>query len=91
MKRVVLTDHARFEMERRGIPEDTVYRVAAAPEQVVPAPRGRMIYQSRLSRSQGGRPLLVRAVVEERGDTLTVVTVYASSKIAKYWQPEAER
>ncbi|MFO7917510.1 MAG: DUF4258 domain-containing protein, partial [Anaerolineae bacterium] len=43
-----LTDHARFQMQRRQITDSCIGRVLAAPEQIERAREGRMIYQSRI-------------------------------------------
>jgi len=90
MKPVVISDHARFETARREIPEDLVRQVAIAPGQVVSSPKGRMVYQSLVSNPVSGRRMLLRVVIEEREDTLFVVTAYKTSKVEKYWQPEVE-
>lgn len=67
-----------------------VLRVAAAPDQVVPALRGRAVHQSLVPESGAGRQRLLRVVLEEQGDALVIVTAYVTSRIAKYWQLEAE-
>ena len=90
MKPVVISDHARFEMERRQIPEDSLRQVAMAPDQVVSSRKGRTVYQSLVSDSVSGRRMLLRVVIEERGGALFVVTAYKTSKVEKYWQPEVE-
>jgi hypothetical protein len=43
-----ITDHARFEMERRGISEAEIVRVLSAPEQSDLVRPGRAVYQSRI-------------------------------------------
>jgi hypothetical protein len=60
-KLTVISDHARFEMQRRGITEAEVTAIVRSPGQVLPAPRGREIRQSRIS---SGR-MLLRVVVKE--------------------------
>lgn len=77
-----LTDHARKEAERRSIPLAVLDAVLRAPGQIVPAHSGRRVYQSQVE--IGGKLYLVRVVVEET-DPLTVVTVYRTSNISKYW------
>jgi hypothetical protein len=34
--------------------------------------------------------MLLRVVVEQHPDAVFVVTVYRTSKVEKYWQPEVE-
>lgn len=77
-----LSDHAREEAQRRDIPLEMLIAILQAPEQIVDAHSGRKIYQSRFEFE--GRPYLVRAVVALT-DPLTVITVYRTSKIEKYW------
>ncbi len=91
MKRVIVTNHARFEMNRRGIDEEAVLRVAATPDQVAPARPGRVVHQSLIPGDAAGGRRLLRVILEEQGDALVVVTAYVTSRIAKYWQSEAER
>ncbi|MFQ5811058.1 MAG: DUF4258 domain-containing protein [Armatimonadota bacterium] len=90
MHRVVITNHARFELHRRGIPEEDVREVALAPEQVVFSSKRREVRQSRVHGPVTGRTMLLRVVVEKREGTLVVVTAYKTSKMDKYWVPEAE-
>ncbi len=90
MRRVILTEHAQFEMARRGLSEDVVRRIALDPEQVVSSSLGRQVRQSRVQESADTRLLLVRVVVVEGKGILTVITAYRTSKIAKYWQAEPE-
>lgn len=81
-----LTDHAREEAERRSIPLDVLDSVINKPGQVVEAHSGRKVYQSQIEIE--GKLYLVRAIVEET-DPLTVITVYRTSNIKKYWSDEA--
>lgn len=86
--RVSLTEHARSEAQRRGISEETVLQIARAPEQRVAASSGREIRQSRVRDPVSGKLHLVRVVVESGPDEDTIVTVYRSSKIRKYWSEQ---
>ena len=90
MTRVVVSSHARFEMERRQILEEAVCQVALAPQQVVSSAKRRAIHQSRVDDAASGRKMLLRVVVEQRQDAVFVVTAYRTSKIEKYWQPEVQ-
>ncbi len=77
-----ITDHAREEAERRGIPLDILGRVMESPGQIVHAHSDRKAYQSKVEID--GKLYVVRAIVE-MSEPLTVVTVYRTSKIEKYW------
>ncbi len=57
------------------------------PEQRYPESDGTDILQSRFM-SENGRMYLLRAILAPDGDPPVVITVYRTSKIAKYWRPE---
>ena len=78
-----LSAHARVELERRKIPLLLVDSIMSAPEQKVSGHEGIVCYQSRVEIL--GRQYLVRAMVNEATDPATVVTIYRTSKITKYW------
>lgn len=80
-----LSDHAKEEMERRRIPRHLLDSVLDHPQQIVPAERGKKAYQSRTDFG-GGKIYLLRAIVAVDTDPATVVTVYRTSKIEKYWR-----
>ena len=75
--------HADEEISRRGIPREVVDAILRKPEEKVPGFGGRQVYQS-LHKFKGGKVFLVRVVVDERLTPPLVVTVYRTSKIAKY-------
>jgi hypothetical protein len=81
-----ITDHARDEAERRGIPLDVLQTVMESPGQIIEAHSERKVYQSKVEIH--GKLYMVRAVVELT-DPLMVVTVYRTSKIKKYWSDES--
>lgn len=85
-KELVISDHARFELERRQIDESLVQEVARAPGQVVAASKGRLVYQNRYFDTAEGKEMVLRLVVEPRQDSLYIVTAYKTSRIEKYWQ-----
>jgi hypothetical protein len=82
----VITGHAVFEMERRGIREETVRKVLAAPEQQLEDRPGRIILQSRVSLGAPPKIYLVRVFVDMDRRPAEVVTVYFTNKISKYWK-----
>lgn len=71
-------------MARRGISRDIVERVLAAPAQKVPEHGAIVSYQSIVEIDQ--KAYLVRVMVNETTTPPTVVTVYRTSKIEKYWR-----
>ena len=80
-----ITEHARQEMTRRSVSQDKLNKVLEQPQQVVPAQSGRKIYPSQLDFGEG-KIYLVRVIVEDKNEQATVVTVYRTSKIEKYWR-----
>ena len=80
----VLTTHALEEMVRRQIDPAWVERVMKEPEQRLPGAGNRAILQARIETE--GKIFLVRCVVEDWRNPPVVVTVYRTSKIAKYWR-----
>lgn len=81
-----LTDHARTEMARRQIQESDVASVLAALEQTETIRAGREVYQSRLTLGDPAATYLLRVFVDVDRQPPDVVTVYRTSKIAKYWR-----
>lgn len=83
-----LTNHARFEMERRGISETEVARVLSTPEQTDLVRPGRAVYQSRMAFREPAKTYLLRVLVDIDRDPAEVVTAYRTSKVEKYWMSE---
>lgn len=81
-----VTDHARDEMVRRQISEEDVAKVLVAPEQTETVREGREVYQSRLQSGEPPRTYLLRVFVDIDRFPPEVVTVYRTSKVAKYWR-----
>ena len=81
-----LTDHAHAEISRRQISESAVEQVLSAPEQAEVVREGRIVYQSRIQSSEGGKVYLLRVFVDVDRDPAEVVTVYRTSKIGKCWR-----
>jgi len=81
----VFTSHAKTEMARRSINEQTAVDVLARPEQRHFVRTGREVFQSRVM--MNGNSYIVRVFVDTDRNPAEVVTVYRSSKIAKYWRP----
>lgn len=79
-----LSDHAKFEMERREIPEKAVEMVFEGPEQKIMLTSGREIWQNKIIME--GKEYVLRLIMETQPE-LKIITVYRSSKIKKYWRP----
>jgi hypothetical protein len=84
----VLTPHARIELVRRGLSEDTVRAILAQPEQQLKVRPGRVVLQSRVSTGGGAATFLVRVFIDVDRTPAEVVTAYRTSKVAKYWRGE---
>ncbi|TLY24336.1 MAG: DUF4258 domain-containing protein [Nitrospirae bacterium] len=80
-----LSQHARQELERRGISLTQLESVLNHPQQVVPDRKGRTVYQSQFDPGDGKMVLLRVIVVRNAGDVL-VVTAYRTTRISKYWR-----
>lgn len=80
-----LSKHARGQAARRGLSEEIILAVARAPEQRFVVRPGREIRQSRVAMPTNGPEYLVRVVMDVSPSDETVVTVYRTSKIEKYW------
>ena len=80
-----ITEHAVFEMGRRRIDESAVRH--AAPEQRRTVRSGRDVLQSRIV--VAGKRYLLRVFVDIDRQPAEVVTVYRTSRIAKYWRADA--
>ena len=81
-----ITSHAAFEMQRRGIAESVVRGVLAPLEQRHAVRPGRDVLQSRVA--VAGKAYLVRVFVDVDRNPAEVVTVYRTSRVAKYWRAE---
>jgi hypothetical protein len=83
--RFEITKHARKEMNRRTIPDDTVEAILQKPDQIVEEYGNRKAYQSIIDFGTG-KSYLVRVIVDDTIMPSQVVTVYRTSKIGKYWR-----
>ncbi|MCR4318602.1 MAG: DUF4258 domain-containing protein [Planctomycetes bacterium] len=79
-----LSEHARTEMKRRGIPLIVVELVLDAPGQVLPGHEDVVCYQSKVEINR--KSYLVRVMVNETAMPRRIVTVYRTSNIGKYWK-----
>ena len=72
-------------MDRRGIPASLLQSVLDDPQQIVPEYGGKKAYQSQVDFG-GGKIFLLRAIVDDKVEPASVITVYRTSKIGKYWR-----
>lgn len=80
----IVTSHAAFEMQRRGISEGILRQVLSFPEQREMVRPGRDVLQSRIEFQ--AVVYLVRVFVDVDLALPEVVTVYRTSKLSKYWR-----
>lgn len=80
----VLTPYASRKIEYRGIGLDIVRRVVEAPDQRLPVRPGRDVFQRKVLLGDPPREYLVRVFVDVDRQPAEVVTVYRTSRIAKY-------
>lgn len=85
----VITPHAISEIRRRGLSDETVRAVLAAPQQRLEVRPGRVVFQSQVSMGRPRRTYLVRVFVDVDRRPAEVVTAYRTSRIAKYWREES--
>ena len=79
------TRHLEQNLVRRAIPRELLEDTLANPQQVVPAHGGRKVFQSQFDLGEG-KIYLLRAIVSEVGEQATVISVYRTSKVRKYWR-----
>lgn len=84
-----ITDHARFEMGRRGITESELASVLSAPEQAEMVRLGRVVLQSRTQFGESPQIYILRIFVDIDRQPAEVVTAYRTSRIEKYWRVES--
>jgi len=88
IREYAITQHAAFEMQRRGLDEATVRSVLAAPEQRLDVRPGRVVLQSRVPMGEPAKTYLLRVFVDVDREPAEVVTAYRTSKVSKYWKEE---
>ncbi len=82
----VFTDHALIEMARRQITQEDVKNVLANPEQTEIVREGRAVYQAKREIGVPPGNYLLRVFVDIDCKPPSIVTVYRTSKIEKYWR-----
>jgi Domain of unknown function (DUF4258) len=79
-----ISDHAAYEIERRGIKIETIDQVLKNPDQRFDVRPRRVVLQSRIQEASG--EFLIRVFIDIDRKPAEVVTAYRTSKIAKYWR-----
>lgn len=83
----IVTNHARRQMQRRGLDETIVRHLLAAPDRIEPVRLGRIVAQKVLQFGVPERDTLVRVFVDTDRAPPEIVTAYRTSKLAKYRRP----
>ena len=78
------SDHARYELGRRGIDLEMVRQVLADSQQTFEVRTGRIAAQSKVRRAGG--TYLLRVFVDTDRPKQVIVTAYLTSKVEKYWR-----
>ena len=84
--KIVLTNHARFEAQRRDIQVEQIEAVIRDPQQSVASGGERVVLQSKYYDNIVGKEMLLRVFGKRTATGFKVITVYKTSKISKYWQ-----
>ena len=80
-----ITDHAYFEMQRRGISKKIIQSILTNPDQIVEIRQGRSVYQSKVQFDASNKMYLIRVFIDIDREPPEVVTAYRTSKIEKCW------
>ena len=89
--KVVFSEHAVFEMKRRGIEKESAKEVALRPQQKIPSRNNKIILQSKYLDSMQNKEMLLRVIGKRTEQELLIITAYKTSRIEKYWQKEIIR
>lgn len=84
-----ITEHALFEMERRGLSQDLIWSAVRKTEQQFEMRPGRTIFQSRVTMGEPGKRYLLRIFVDTDREPAEIVTAYRTSRVQKYWRSES--
>ncbi len=88
MKTLRIPPHTLNNLQVREISVDEVRRAVEQPERIVVGYDFRKIYMRRYHDLIVDEEMLLRVVVEETDTELVIVTVYKTSKIARYMKGE---
>lgn len=85
-----LSQHAKTELLRRAVTEESAIQVAREPQQILPARNGLECRQSKIFDPTTGKPYLLRVIVNQNEIPNVIVTAYKTSKVTKYWRSANE-
>ena len=83
-KNAIFSNHALSEMARRNIQKHTVNEIVSMPDAIRPVREGRVVLHKTLIAEGTKKALLYRLFIDIDRKPPVIVTVYATSKIAKY-------
>jgi hypothetical protein len=82
------TEHALFEIQRRGLDIAILEKVINEPAQIIEMRPHRYVYQSIMPIGGTAEKYLIRVIIDMDRTPFEIVTAYKTSKIAKYWRVE---
>ena len=82
---IIFSKHALFEMKRRQITKKIVKDILKNPHQKISSKTGRIIIQGKYIDKNLKKEMLLRIIGKEKGNIFSVITLYKTSKIEKYW------
>ena len=74
-----------MEMQWRQISTRQVLEVVQSPQQKLPSRGQRWVHQSQYFDTIMERVVILRVIVEVRGEDIYVVTAYKTTRVEKYW------
>jgi len=83
--RFQISGHALEEMKRRDLSRDLVETILGEPQQIVDEYGNKKAFQSIIDFGTG-KNYLVRVIVNDTLEPASVVTVYRTSRLKKYWR-----
>jgi len=78
------TKHAKGQLKERGLSEEIVVETLLNPEQAFSQEPDVFVSQRRYKLK--GKEYLLRVASKRKGEILTVLTAYRTSRISKYWR-----
>ena len=84
--KIIFTEHAMFQMQRRKIRKEDVESLIKSSYQKIRTKEGKTIFQNKYFDKIVKKEMLLRVIGEETGEGFIVITAYKISKIEKYWK-----